>query len=1139
MFNRLRADLPLHSRVKVLTNKGDGIVGELIEVADSYIRLINESGFPAMLSGQLIGGYWILELPPVSEIPDKPVNIDERESLECSEIFLPYIHTDQQNDFVEPNVIPLCVSSEDNGHVLEGVLKEPALESIELEIFEGDRGIFSDETGSLVEDISSGLEIEPTSEKILKETELKGNGSGIIEGNHDALIHEMGSLVEDDSSEVASAPCSVQSTEHQEQQSQRQFPEKISFRHLVTIRLGLPDTTIENPIEPFPVLKVDKDIGKQIRCLHLLHPKVPSRLETMIQKSRKRRKKTGVQSTHTFEKTHTSKINSRQHPEVSQHAVPVETPVIFDGHVNDMAALSESVSPKSKLGNEEKGSEPSLDLPKPIYEIGKDEAENISVMEHNFCNAHQKEDKEPIVAAYTASLPDTPWVENNTPMSSHGAEEQTPVGITFIKKSLSYLDWNTLIGQYFFNEDNAGRDIIFFVNQELIDELGKPFGDNFDDFIKNLVDGPDFIKKNGENICRKAYKTFQWSRKGKCEYPPYLAYLALFVSAATVDGDYDGHEYYKKLKDLVGDVSNTKMSGCFSDIEELWDDLQRWSLIEKGELLGRFTKVGRGGLANLKYVYAQTVVSEKERKNWVKLFSEAGLDPTDPPAEEVLLKLLQRSGHYFENRTKKLLSSGRAEDRDLLNTLINLVISELERWDGIVFNTGSQPGLKEERWVKSFARVCISRKLGSFSSSIRFKVSEAVDFPEGDLELRLVEGSFLNEERYGGSVFSCYQNNEAGWSTPFQIVTGTKREDLTADSLDWTKSAMFEDRENYWRACFRPATVRVFMPGEYENLPDKFIEIQHLEHDCQFLVLCHESVRQKVVLWGESKTDSFDPVNSTGLPPGWSGYMVENAHVSCEGLEPLTLPTNIRLRLEGGIRRSTRGNEYLHFAPPTIIVEGGLGSVEVRANGITIPQNENRRMLWNVPSWCEIGKPITFEVMTNGEKSDNSRTIQLVDPDMIADFTGFPVRDRFGKPMSPEGGQQSAGYAIGAVVHEFDISECGTAPLGAPTYLSRSITFLGPEPGMIVRWPTEDLPSDWDPIWALAKTVKGAYAVHYCGVPEELNDTISIDHRQFSSRKKRKEWREAVWIYRKRNVPPRLPDVQARWTRYEREAKNV
>ena len=97
MLTQLRAEVPLHSWIKVFTVKGDEIVGELIEVTDSYIRLITAPGLPAMLSGQLVGGYCVLKLSSVSEKPDIPVSVDEVVIPACSESNSSR-STDQQND---------------------------------------------------------------------------------------------------------------------------------------------------------------------------------------------------------------------------------------------------------------------------------------------------------------------------------------------------------------------------------------------------------------------------------------------------------------------------------------------------------------------------------------------------------------------------------------------------------------------------------------------------------------------------------------------------------------------------------------------------------------------------------------------------------------------------------------------------------------------------------------------------------------------------------------------------------------------------------------------------------------------------------------------------------------------------------
>ncbi|WP_342678754.1 hypothetical protein [Methanofollis sp. UBA420] len=713
---------------------------------------------------------------------------------------------------------------------------------------------------------------------------------------------------------------------------------------------------------------------------------------------------------------------------------------------------------------------------------------------------------------------------------------------------LTYLDWNEHIARYFFNPDNAGKNVIIFVNKDIINGIGELYDEGFDDFVRCLVRGPDFVRNTSENICKTAYETYCYGKQTDSEPPPYIAYLALFVCAATIDGDYDRNAYYPRLKDLVGDDQDINMSALFSDyISCLWKDLQIWSQVKKGEAYGRFTIMRRGGHRNVGIIYAQTILSENERKKLPIIFSRAGLDPTDPPTEDVLKLKLRRYGEpLFESRTKKLLNSNWGQENTLLSALIDLVLSELDRWDGTVPETGTEgqdtlaaTSQRGQRWVNVYARVCLSKVPGDFSSHIRFKANpDNVVFPEDGLEFKVGEAPHLIEKRLLDEVFSSHQTNKAGWSRPLQTSKDGRIDILKAELFDWSKGAVFVDREMNWKVVLRPANVRVFLPGGRENLPDTYVEAQHLERACPFLVACCDSVKQRIASWGKSETENFEQVSSSGLPEGWSLFRGENAKNECKGFDPLTLPKEIRLRLAGGIRLSAGSNNFLHFAPPTIVVDGSSGDVTVTANDKEIPQKQVEGMQWDIPSCYKKGEPITIDVLVGGEKACSSRTIHLVDPELAEDFSKVPVIDSKGNLLKCDEEGQPLRYAQGVVVYGVDVSEFGNVPLGAPTYLSDSITFLGPEPGMVACWPNDALPTEWSPVWALAKTGRNTRDVHYCGLPGDENSRPK-GTPVTTCRKTLKLWKESVWVNRKRNAPPKIPKLRKKWSKYMEVARNV
>lgn len=101
---------------------------------------------------------------------------------------------------------------------------------------------------------------------------------------------------------------------------------------------------------------------------------------------------------------------------------------------------------------------------------------------------------------------------------------------------MDYLGWNNLIAKYFFNESKAGREVLLYVNDEVVDSIGEPYGVGVDDFIESVKDGPDWTTPTG--FCQKALQAYEGWRSRGLEYPPYVSYLAFFVLAAVTETDH-------------------------------------------------------------------------------------------------------------------------------------------------------------------------------------------------------------------------------------------------------------------------------------------------------------------------------------------------------------------------------------------------------------------------------------------------------------------------------------------------------------------------------------------------------------------------------------------------------------------------
>ena len=109
---------------------------------------------------------------------------------------------------------------------------------------------------------------------------------------------------------------------------------------------------------------------------------------------------------------------------------------------------------------------------------------------------------------------------------------------------MTYLEWNDRLAEYFFPPAKAGRKVHLFATHELIERLGQASADGFENFVEAVKAGPSWARRSGH--CQRALEaTDGWRARG-LPFPPYIAYLALFVIAAGLEDDSPPHAYYPR-----------------------------------------------------------------------------------------------------------------------------------------------------------------------------------------------------------------------------------------------------------------------------------------------------------------------------------------------------------------------------------------------------------------------------------------------------------------------------------------------------------------------------------------------------------------------------------------------------------------
>ena len=340
------------------------------------------------------------------------------------------------------------------------------------------------------------------------------------------------------------------------------------------------------------------------------------------------------------------------------------------------------------------------------------------------------------------------------------------------------------------------------------------------EFVEATRTGPPWTSRSG--ICQKALQAHKAWRTRALQYPPYIAYLSLFVLAAGRIGDYARHAYYPRLRDLLGESSNTRLPS-FDRMIDLWDDLEKWSREERGESLGRFVARIRGQRWMVGLPLSQTLISEEEIKNLLLFLYEHELDPLDLPSPEIVFRLIQKSGDtVLHRRTIQVLNGTDEISLVLREALLDYVIEELEVSDE-TFSLEDYPQRHGTNiQARPSLRLCLKHDQLSNHVYFRARIRTSTIIPE--------EGCTFSRNEFG-TIWKC-ANHLGGWSDTLYNPIGSL--ELDGAVLNWSKGETFHDIENQWTARFRKAYIRVFTAGWRDGLPD-YIERQRLERNVSIL----------------------------------------------------------------------------------------------------------------------------------------------------------------------------------------------------------------------------------------------------------------------------------------------------------------
>ena len=669
---------------------------------------------------------------------------------------------------------------------------------------------------------------------------------------------------------------------------------------------------------------------------------------------------------------------------------------------------------------------------------------------------------------------------------------------------MTYVEWNEKLARHFFNPANAGKRIFLSIDDSLLERLGGPSGK--DDFVAAVKWGVDPSRPSGFGVCTQAKRSVEeWLQNHSAGFPPFIAYLGLFVLAASEEGEEGQEGYHKRLRRLLDEKAVNNWLSNFKEMWTLWEALQMWANEELKGSLGVVNADFTGAWPHMGLPRAQIVLTDKERAHLPEVFSAAELDPTDVPTAESAATLICRHGKgLLEARTLRRLGKQGTFDTDVRSLLIEALLEELRSWDGSV-ESGHHVG---SRFHALRINLKIKDRLGGIATS-RIVVHDAPDF--GDDGISVVSN---------GKSFA-FTNCNADWL----VLRDNDAKTIDASNIEW--NAGFRATNGKTLLRLPPRKVRVFRKGEFDRI-EGLIEINRLDPYREFYISASEDCAGAIEKWGGRAATKWEKVDlKSGLPKKTVLYRADKADPSIPApaeYPALQVDSLVRIFLAGGIKSEPATRRYFDFAPPKIRIENLSPSSSVTINEVLYPPCDGGDLTVEVPP-DQLKETNTVVVVTPAEVK-HTRTFQIVSGKDI------PWRIQTQFYTDPRGerlvGDSDQAKVTGAAVLGFDVPHVFMAP-------ERRSNILGKKPGEIISFPDDAPPVGWEPVWIIEQG-RANRRVIFCGTSVER---CTPSTEKVADKKRVREWKTILWNERKKLLAPSRSPLSALWTKYKERAEHV
>jgi hypothetical protein len=564
---------------------------------------------------------------------------------------------------------------------------------------------------------------------------------------------------------------------------------------------------------------------------------------------------------------------------------------------------------------------------------------------------------------------------------------------------MKYLEWNNVISEYFFNSENAGKEVHLYLTKSDIIQLGKKNSQEetdeeiWQDFLTKIKLGLPGSNSYSTIIDKAIHAYNQWTTPGlksisgiPLDFPPYISYLVFLVlPLVDTQDNYNANNYYKRLSDFLDENEiNQNLYNRLNRIDVLWSDLAEWANLTKNGELGFFRLLTfiQPNWIHVGKVFSQCIFPPKSLKKLPELFLSAGLIPgCNYPSSQIKQYLLKFGSSILHLPKSTIDAITKSDTNELGQSIIETARKEYTKWTGESHTVDEISSRTIRNDITS--RIYLQFQLFSNTGRIEFsyRVKSVNEFPE-DLTF---DGREILEERGGYSK---------------------------TISLPFKPTFQLKDNFNRWIAKFPDRNVRLFISaGSLQFSTDYWIETDSLSKVNWMYLLCKNSDKEKIYNWLKSQCSSFDDeTDYENMPQGYSLFKFLNPKEGLHEIPELTIFHEKKIQLVSGLEFDFRTFTNDFIPEVEILNSEGTESVFLQyknnsnSEKILLKKKNSINDRWLLPD--DIILHADFNIRVENETfKDNETTYKIITSDNSAiylDENKLPKRDSFGKVTNNE-----------------------------------------------------------------------------------------------------------------------------------------